>query len=723
MIYQLLRTSAYLSGQVRHDLIVDQDKIRRVVLAPIADSIAYNENEPRPLMNYKHVDNLKYMYNVLGDDFFRNTECFSGSKYIFNDGKTIDTHDYTYLSGLRRLRYQRYNKQYSFLAPMWISEPIDFSDIRFRVKLKGCDSDFINIENVITLDETLVNYYNEYFKDVNDDLLNFKLDTNEAYISGVDVQHGCYSVRDVSYVIENVLNREKPIMEVDNTFLTLFKDNYTVAKQLVNFNVVFDIFDLTTKEIVDGLVGKPLNITVEVEYKGNVVVKKDIYCNYDYIPATELVDNKIRYISENVLTYLDDHHNIDYVYKNKLTQPIFHWALLENKEYTYNLYDGFAPNINIDGEYYRICGQYYNQGDLTSERYDVFDNNLAWCDYSDYSSMTEEALRVQIEDDDANDLYTDIDLTKEITWFNNNKYDINGIDSDWETISVRIIKVRETHNPRFSNTYIELYNDNGVKIYTYTMGRRIVFIIMSAVLDHLTIGFLKNIVIDDNWGLLCKVLNGYIKPYKIIFQNTTVPHPVQRIEGVDRLKEIEYYKLDENYSSYVYRYFGKLIPHFIDPNGELRNWVYYYEQWSMLDEDYMKDYNKWLLKGYIPNYPSLTLSDGHAFYALRSEEYKPHRGEWYKDWLWEVCHAFDNKAYVLPTTVTMSVEVVDAQNKTEDDINVIIDRKITETFVNEGFNEESVQYITELYQKEINFDYKSITNVNDIIYKIKFKLR
>lgn len=731
MLYQLLRTTPLLTGQVRHDLVVNDVEVDRLVLAPIADSITYNENEPRPLMNYNHISNLHYMYSLLGDDFFNCTQKYTGNKYIYNGGKQLDTHDYTYLSGLKRLRYQRYNKQYSFLCPVWITETIDFNDIQFHIKLQGCDSNFLNIEKVVKLNKDLVRYYNEYVEGINDDLLNLKLDTNEAFITGVDVFNGCKVVRDVSYVIANILNREKPLMEVDNTLVTLFKDSGVVSQQLINFNVCFDIYDLTTQEIVDSLVGIPLNITVDVLYQGKPLAKKDIYSNYEYIPATELRDNKIYYLSGkeyNVLGYLNDNNNIDYVYKNKLTQPIFHWSLLENPSFTYNLYDGFAPNIYLteEGEYFRINGQYYNQGDLSSARYDIFDNNLAWCDFADYSQLSNEVLRVKITEDDNEHLYTDINLNENITWFNNNKYDITGIDKgDIEKISVRIIKIRENHNPQLGDFFDkELLNDV-LKVYADRKGGHVTFIILSSNEDLLTIGSLKMIDLGSpEWSVLRSVLEGYIKPYRIEFKNTVAPIPVRRLEDVPSLKEIEYCKVDEYYSSYVYRYFGKLIPQFIDPTDKnLVNYLYYYEQWSDMEEEYMKRYNSLLLKEYIPNYPSLEIGDGHSFYALRSEVLTQERPNSYNGWEWEVGHLFDNKFFVMPINITLVVEIPNAIQNTEEENDNIIHNSIIDKLVSMGFAEGAIPYILDLYERKITFEYKSVRNIKDIVYKINFKLK
>ena len=275
-----------------------------------------------------------------------------------------------------------------------------------------------------------------------------------------------------------------------------------------------------------------------------------------------------------------------------------------------------------------------------------------------------------------------------------------------------------------SSSYTVLLDDV-LKVYTYSSEGHVTFIILSSNEDLLTIGSLKMIDLENpEWMVLRSVLDGYIKPYRIEFKNTVAPVPVQRFEDVSSLKEIEYCKVDDYYYSYVYRYFGKLIPQFIDPTDKnLFNYLYHYEQWSDMEEEYMKRYNALLLKEYIPNYPSLEIGDGHSFYALRSEVLTQERPSSYNDWVWEVGHLFDNKFFVIPINITIAVEIPNAIQNTEEENDKIIHSGIIERLVSMGFSEGAVPYILDLYERKIMFEYKSVKNIKDIVYKINFKLR
>ena len=69
MKYQLVRTSPYLSGQVRWDLIVNPSReIGDVYIRPISDNIVYNGTGSA--LGSRHVDNVKQLYNTIEDAFY-----------------------------------------------------------------------------------------------------------------------------------------------------------------------------------------------------------------------------------------------------------------------------------------------------------------------------------------------------------------------------------------------------------------------------------------------------------------------------------------------------------------------------------------------------------------------------------------------------------------------------------------------------------------------------
>lgn len=772
MLYQLLRTTPYLSGQVMNNLIIsktlDGITIDKLDITPLTDKISFNDADKREFLNYTHEENIKHIYREVRDEFFTCTQNFIGEKFIYSQD-FIDTHDHTYLSGLRRMRYNQYNKQFSFLVPLWISENIDFNNLKFNILVKKQGTEFYNIRTSVGLSKTIAEYYNKFFTDINDDLINLRLDTHEAFLSGLSVETGLPVVKNVSYLVENILSMERPLLEFDYLFSSLFKENKVISKQLINFNLVFNLMDLTASEVVNYesmFAGKPLNIIVEVLYDGKLLTKKDLYTNYEYIPITVTDGINTEFHTDasqeyNALKYLGDNKMTDFIYTNKLTQPINHWSLLENPDALYNLYDGFAPHLKdeVNNELYRIQGHFQNQGDLSLREYNIYDNNLSWCKYFYYGNMSKFDIQYNLITKD--ETYTDvvIDTSKPTTWINGNKFEINYIDergdyvfTNGEKFRFKIIEC--SNNGIYTGSGFDGIPSESFKSFIYKLqngtgnGEKNVVLIspknsqndsylifFSNTKNGLTLETIRNSVLgevgdDDYTGTFDKfkrILNGYIKPYKIVFNKT-----VRTVTDGDKLKTNYVYNNDKNVYRYVYRYFGKVIPFFIDINDEnLKNFDYYYEQWNDINKPHIKQYNKLLSEGYTPIYPDVKLDDEHYFYSLKNDEF-------YNDWNWEFTNGLENRVFNLPEEIHLYIEVSDYINKTQLQINneVYLEFEkyfksyfesylgIKEKFSNNTDKSQFIrQFISPLYDKEAEFDYISETNVKSLLFDIKYSLK
>lgn len=755
MLYQLLRTTPYLSGQVKHDLILNSSQvIEDLRLAPLADSIPdiYEEGNYN-LMNYSHEKNIKHIYNKIKGSFFTNTAKFTGCKFLYNNEVTMDTHDNTYMCGIRRNSlYKKYNRQFSYLVPLWVSEQVDFSNLRFVVKIFGESENIAVVERTFRLDEKLAEYYNNFYQEINDDLISIKMDTNQVFITGVDVQAGNLQTKDVSYVLDELLKRERPILETDYLIESLFQNNHIIARQLLNLNLVFDLYDLVPHDVRRSFTYKPMRIEVLVKNGDKVIELRDLYTNYEHIPVTKLDDNTATTTTDNVFEYLDDDKAIDFVYENKLTQPVFHWALLENPNEVYNLYDGFAPTVDIEGESYRICGHYGSQGDLSKSEYSMWDNNLAWCEYTtEYENLFGAELALKILRESEDKYFSKIDVSKSVIWLNNNKYDVSGIN-DLVPMKVRMIKTN-LDNPNFNigldwkkvHTHSEEFIDSNNITHTKWLSifkredknsNDWAICVVGSDNNLMTI---KSICdncsepTDDVLKSFISILKGYIKPYRVVFNNTITPRVVSRlIEGYSP-KEVEYFKTDENFQSYVYRYFGKLIPLFIPPHDrendesklkKLRfNYIYKYKQWSDVNSPNIKEYNKLIKNGFLPNYPSVILQGTtDSFYALEKDQFSSQRDIFYNDWEWEIEHYKDNRIYQLFETLEFDM-IEKHRTITQESF----DKKVLDEFIKViglSFDENVIKnYIFSLYEYTFEFDYVSDTNVDEIKYKLKFKLK
>lgn len=395
MIYQLAKTSVGLSGQVRLDLVLRDEQFSELHLVPVSDDIIYNESNARPTLNYSHVDNINYLYKQIADVFYRPISQISSEKWIYS--KTLqDTYDSTYRAGLKRMRYDRYHKRFSFLSPIWIREA-DFDAAKLEFHICLADSrQRLNpiiipaIEKKFKLSPKLIKYFNTYFnqtlKSSIDDLINIKFDIREASVSGIDVVNRRKCVKDISYILNNLVERERPLLEFDSNLLEVFEYNKMIAAQLLNFNLVFDPSDLFSYDPTHSLHQLPsINMYVDVYYDNKKVDFVDLDSNYEFIPKLR-IDGPSRYSkTRNVLDYLEDYLNLSTVYSNKIVQNIFHWSYADNPESYFNLYNGFSPIISDK----MISGLNYNQSILSDDRYNEIYNNVGWSIHYDVYDKSE----------------------------------------------------------------------------------------------------------------------------------------------------------------------------------------------------------------------------------------------------------------------------------------------------------------------------------------------
>jgi hypothetical protein len=764
MLYQLLRTSPYLSGQIKHDLILNNNNgeliFDKLNWSPIADEISFDDLHRIDVINNSHCDNIRNFYKKIGDNIFECTSKYVGNKFIYSKQK-IDTHDHTYLSGVKRINYSKYNKQFCFLIPMWISEQIDFSKISFKISIKKSGSDFYNIETIAKLSDDVIKYYNEVFKDINDDLINIKMDTGQAFVNGIDVKSGETIMKDASYIMENLLSQERPLLETDYMLLSLLKDNNIIARQLINFNLVFDLLDFTIPEVfvnneLDTFNGIGVDMKVEVIYNNKIIELKDLYTNYEYIPISITDGKQIHYYGEkdketdtdkNVLSYIGDDTTSDLLYVNKLTQPIFHWSLTENPNFIFNIYEGFAPYIkNEDNEYIRLTGYFQNQGNLTIKKFSLQDNNLQWCKYFDYSNCAIPQIANKLAGED--EVYTDvvINTNKQSIYIGCNKFEVDYVNNnnDYEfcneTIKIKLIKT-SAYLSFLENSGFIAFNYEGdttnSKVYINPDENQVIFTSNSD--DELTMGSIreKNINININssnpeanskievcksiFNKLKTIFNGYVSPFKINFNKTVV-----NINKDNIFEPSVMYKVDKNISNFVYRYFGKIIPFFIDVNEKIfKNEDYYYEQFSDNNLNYIKKYNEFILNGYEPYYPQIKLDDSHNFFALRKDDF-------YSTWDWEFSNILNNRIFNLPTHLEFNIIIENFNDKSQEEITNEIYTEGFEKFFREEFfvdtreeitNEIINQFVKPLYNFSTSFDYYNYNNVNDIIFNIKYNLK
>lgn len=375
MLYQLAKTSVGLTGQVKWNLILNNNKVTDFQLTPIHESINFNYTKREDTLNYTHVQNLNRLYKKIPYSFFQTVvrpELNTGYP-VRNTGTRIDTHENTYEMGMKRISYKRYGKQFAFFCPVWCDNKEDLMNIRFKIVLKNNKDTMISTREI---DYSMIKPYLSQFADefdLNSNLIYLNFKNYDSWIKGICVKDGTVRTKDVLNVIDNLKSQERTMLETDNALLSQFSNNNMVCGQLFNFNFVFDVNDIILPQMMSDFLGDVINVYIDVYNKNIQVPVKDIYSNYDFIPKYDIKNGK--YIHKNCLDYLKDYTNIESITKNKLVQTTFHWSLMENPDYLFNLYDGCAPMYE-DRE---VRGQYFNIPDLTSETWNPSKNQISWC--------------------------------------------------------------------------------------------------------------------------------------------------------------------------------------------------------------------------------------------------------------------------------------------------------------------------------------------------------
>lgn len=715
MIYQLAKTSPYLSGQVRWDMCLSRKPGSRVVaeslyIRPISDNIVYNGKESA--LRGNHLDNVKALYKDIEDVFFSAISKFSGHNILYNSGYVIDPFDHTYEMGLRRASYKLYNKQFSFLCPIWVSEDIDYSDLKFKLTISSAANNRYpyNSQVVVSLSEPIVDYIHEYMRNsasgtpVSNDLLSFNLDPENAYITGVQVDAGTYSHIGITHLLPNLLALERPLMDFDNIICKQFEQNKIIAQQLININLLFNIQDLIGVSMSEALLKKELNVQCEVLYGQQPIELRDLYTNYSFIPGYNITTGEYD-LKINVLDYLEDYKTKDLIYTNKIVQPICHWSLSENPEVMYNMYNGFGPcyTIDNDSEVYQVDGLYYNQANLSTDTTSVLNNSLNWCNHfiaSNINTRGDIKRKIRSTCIGDNRLITLDD--RSVIWMNNNKFDMTGYPELSSHIrldgKVMISTVSVKNSSQMSGSpvdhdaklYIDAYKveisgSNVTTITFYSLKDELLnFKYIYNLISSIDLNQLEsqesqesqprlNLMMLKGLYLIKYLYSHWITPYKIEFNTSVLPHPALNYSDDPMVNEQcmgvnEYVKY--NHYSYVYRYTGNIIPSFIEMKDDAHkryNNVYHYKQWSK-PADIDDTYKQLIIKGLLPEYPRFERPDADlpykvtddSFYSLIETKLGNVHDKFYNNgdnnvWVGEFTWLNDSKVFNLEDTYIMSI--------------------------------------------------------------------
>lgn len=782
--YQLFRTSPSLSGQVRLDILVNKDPETQIIqgndihLSPISDKIIYNESNARNTLRYSHLENIKNLYREIGPQFYSTEGEYTNNIWLYDvDGFSMDPYSHCYMMGPRRMRFSRYDKQFSYFMPLWISEETDFSKMSFRFHASNEGQDIIL--SSFKLSPEICKYLQDYMDHtstgsvISDNLINIDFETNTSYIQGVQADTGLYETRDTSYIMEFLLKRERPMLETDYNILDLFRQNLMIAQQLLNLNLVFNLRDVSGSWPEYMLYNKKVKFWVDVLYDNKSLSIKDLYTNYQFVPKYNI--STMNPSKSNCLDFMKDNLCLDIILDNKFVQSTFHWALKEDSEYLFNLYSGCSPVIGKDpfsGELMELKGGNFNWVDISLAEADPWQQNWHWAKcwkitgenwINNYNDAIDDARNGDFTS--VNKLFTKISKTDTSISIGNNifyKYKNDNDRDDYKNILDQWdgdIYIALIINPEVNG---EIYNINHDQMISDSDGKNHYIVIEcinenAAVLHSLchmpelySDFWINPVVLDILWFFL--YMTGYNqslsksgfnlwdrwkKPSKIEFTKILDIYNTG-IELFDqRTKEIRYSESDDLYYSYMYRYSGKLVPFFIDidlddsSDLDYKNNYYYYFQWDDANIDIIKRYAELINLKMTLSYPSIEMKDGIKCFPWIEKQDIQDAYQFYEGWPEDIIWNRKSALWNLPITVKFQINL--KRGASDEEIKegiwegfkeAIKDQQSDSLYDIISMNEKQMRfYIEKQYNIEQQFEYAAIDNINDIIYTVSYKLR
>ena len=656
--HQLYRTNIFLGGQMKYDLIVNKDcTIDTIHITPVVDNTTpYNRYTEDDLLNYTNQENIKKFYNKTQGSFYNtfvDTTISGEYPMIPNpsraDGATKNYDDSTFM-GCSRMKYSLYNKQFQLFLPVWLEDKFD--KIEFKININTPQGVGL-VSKVFSFSDRMKKYFDDYFNFIVLDDKILKVDFGgDCTVHGLDVTTGNMVTCKDFNLVENITSRERPLIEFNSMIINTLKNKNIIAKQLFNFNLCFNIDDITGDDF-EIPPFESFNINGNVLVDSEKLEIKDFFTNFDEIPRSRvtILDNnslqngdvvyesKLEQESDtntptnisNVLDYKKDNTNIDIININKIDQKYIHWSLCDNNEYIFNLYDGWSgvyitPNEN---RYFSHTYKTSPNNSISGFVQDV--NTIYWCNYVSMASdnvkltSTESILKACNKLDDNNYLNF-IKYKKPTSKSTYKSLLVNIAISDYFTIFDD--KFKNFINDRSSDyRYFNMYiDDEEIKLYLFKKKTTYYFIFISIADKYLSNKYIMNKLKDKVTkipnGTFKKAINEYVNIYSsaispklVTFNKSIIP---VRCDGPEQsTTETTYFKMDDNYKQYVFRYDGYIKPTFIDVNSDEYNLIYYKDVYDVDkipgvdDPEYERycAYKKYMSKentntlNYIPKYP------------------------------------------------------------------------------------------------------------------------
>lgn len=756
--FQLYRTNVLLGGQMKWDIIIDNDEntlhVSNFNLTPISKNISYVQESNEFKLKNTHSDNVKAFFNKLQGDFYNealDSNFDHNWPIISNDPLSTKIYFDTYDMGCRRTEfYNLYKKQFEFFCPLWL-EQLNGS-LSFKFVIKSASSNEVIASKMLYFKNNAFQYHNRFVKyfndhiarceidDGNDNILNIDFDKNTAIIHGLDVKTGIIETKDISNIINQFTSRERPLMETDNIIISSFADNNMICNNLYNFNFCFNLTDIVTSTIANMLYGKNITVSVYAMDNDGVFATKDFYTEYEYMNKELYYDDgsisdRSLYKDLNVLDYLNDHSYLEFKNKNKFCQKICHWSLCENNDYIFNLYNGFSGYCIQNGNIIENSYQYGKSPNTYSTKHSFSLNNSGWLNTVEmfkWNDMEEMLL-------DLDHIYEIGNNISKNNYINNIKYNIASIkynDKPLKDSDFFLLNIHTDNNTLMSLIVSDTFDKYIISsdtsdFITCLVKLKNAIVLISDNYDGLTFKNIYNMLVrmnirhsasDDYLKLLFDFMSSQCDP-KIIHITSSLSWDY--VKGPSHeVQEIEYFKNNYEYT-YVMRYDGRIKPTFID-GTTLCNSLYY--------KDTLKDnaiqhskYYKYSNSGFEPIYPSLNYDsinkadkfdyDMIPYVRISSsdDKIKLVRGPEYS-WF--------NTGSIMHISPELNFKYVNKPNSDTgeyDSLNSIV-YYLLKSYYNID-DDATIRYIMDIYEIKNTWEYLSNDNIADYMYDIQLIMK
>lgn len=128
-----------------------------------------------------------------------------------------------------------------------------------------------------------VEYLNTISPDNN--CIKVDLQNQEAYITGIDTSTGLIKTTSLLNLPKNLIRQERLMMDFDNLLLQEYENRNMIVKQLINFNFIFDLDEIVPASLRASVLGQDVTIGFDIVVDGQTLEKRDMDCRYDYIPC------------------------------------------------------------------------------------------------------------------------------------------------------------------------------------------------------------------------------------------------------------------------------------------------------------------------------------------------------------------------------------------------------------------------------------------------------